>query len=234
MNDPSKNSSNRKYAVIGTGKTGGTVAGQLGEAAITFDEVNKPTPEKLAEADIAIVFVPGFAAEEVVDIVLEAGIPAVWGTTGYEWPQDLPDRVKLANARWVIGSNFSLGMNLVRKTLHLLGKGSEFLNDPQFHIHEIHHVHKKDAPSGTALSWREWLGREAAISSDRQGDVKGIHNLHLKTAGESIYLKHEAHSRSIFAEGAIWTANYILDHSEIEPGVYQFSELFDRVFTELL
>lgn len=227
-------SQNRKYGVIGTGKTGGTVADQLGKAAILFDEENKPTPEKLSEVDVAIVFVPGSAAEEVIEVLLKTKIPAVWGTTGYHWPKELPDRVKLAGNRWVIGSNFSLGMNLVRKALNILGKGAEFLDDPQFHIHEIHHVHKKDAPSGTALSWREWLGKDAAISSDRQGDVKGIHELHLKTEGESIYLNHEAHSRSIFAEGAIWTANYILDHPEIDPGIYPFSELFDRAFKELL
>lgn len=230
----SKSFGSRKFAVVGTGKTGGAVAKQLGNAAITFDEENKPTPQKLAGADAAIIFVPGSAAEEVLEVLLEAEIPAVWGTTGYEWPKDLPARVKSAGNRWVIGSNFSLGMNLVRKALNLLGKGSLFLNDPQFHIHEIHHVHKQDAPSGTALSWKDWLGKEATISSDRQGDVKGIHNLHLKTAGESIYLKHEAHSRSIFAEGAIWTANYILDHPDMNPGVYPFSELFDRAFKELL
>ena len=98
----------------------------------------------------------------------------------------------------------------------------------------MHHNQKKDAPSGTALSWREWLNKDAFISSDRQGDVKGIHELHLKTQGESIFLRHEAHSRAIFAEGAIWTANYILDHPEIDAGVYPFSELFDRAYKELL
>ncbi|MDZ7718062.1 MAG: dihydrodipicolinate reductase C-terminal domain-containing protein [Balneolaceae bacterium] len=225
---------NRKYAVIGTGKTGGTVAEQLGTSAIPFDEFNKPTPEKLKGADCAIIFVPGAAADEIIEILLETDIPAIWGTTGYQWPEELPEQVKDAGNRWIIGSNFSLGMNLVRKSLDILGKGSEFLDKPKFHIHEIHHVHKQDAPSGTALSWRDWLGKDASISSDRQGDVKGVHELHLKTQGESIYLKHEAHDRSIFAEGAIWTANYILDHPEIEPGVYPFSELFDRAYKELL
>lgn len=224
----------RKFAVIGTGKTGGTVAEMLGSAAIPFDESNKPTREKLVNADAAIVFVPGSAAEEVVEILLGIKIPAVWGTTGYRWPKELPDRVKLQGNRWVIGSNFSLGMNLVRKAIGILGKGSDFLENPQFHIHEVHHLQKKDAPSGTALSWREWLGKDAVISSDRQGDVKGIHELHVKTGGESIYLRHEAHNRTIFAEGAIWTANYILDHPEIDPGVYPFSELFDRAYKKLL
>lgn len=229
-----KSTQERKIAVIGTGKTGGTVAEQLGKSAIPFDENSKPTPEKLMEADAAIIFVPGAAAEEIVEILLKTDIPAVWGTTGYQWPKDLPNRVKDIGTRWVIGSNFSLGMNLVRKSLNILGKGSEFLENPKFHIHEVHHVHKQDAPSGTALSWRDWLGKDASISSDRQGDVKGIHEMHLKTAGESIFLKHEAHDRSIFAEGAIWTANYLLDHPEIDSGVYPFSELFDRAFKELL
>jgi len=228
------NTSARKFAVIGTGKTGGAVVEKLGKAAIPFDENNKPTAKSLADADAAIVFVPGSAAEEIIEILLETNIPAVWGTTGYQWPEDLPDNVKKAGNRWVIGSNFSLGMNLIRKVLYILGKGSDFLDQPNFHIHEVHHIHKQDAPSGTALSWQKWLDKEASISSDRQGDVKGIHELHLQTKGESIFLKHEAHNRSIFAEGAIWTANYLLDHSEILPGVYPFAELFDRAYTELL
>jgi 4-hydroxy-tetrahydrodipicolinate reductase len=222
------------YSVIGTGKTGGTVLDMLGDKAMAFDENNRPTAEKLSESDIAIVFVPGIAASQVLDIVLEAGIPAVWGTTGYEWPADLPDRVKKQGVRWVAGSNFSMGMNLVRNAIQMIGKGSEMLKNPSFHIHEVHHIHKQDEPSGTALSWQEWLGKEAGISSDRQGDVKGIHNLHLQTAGESIYLKHEAHSREIFAEGAIWTANYLLENRFIEPGFYPFSDIFDKAFRELL
>lgn len=222
------------YSVIGTGKTGGTVLDKLGGNAIAYDENNRPTAENLSESDIAIIFVPGEAASQVVDIVLEAGIPAVWGTTGYAWPADLPNRVKERGVRWVVGSNFSMGMNLVRRAVQIIGKGSEMLKDPSFHIHEVHHINKQDEPSGTALSWQEWLGKEASISSDRQGDVKGIHNLHLKSEGESIYLKHEAHSRDIFAEGAIWTANYILEHPFIEPGFYPFSDIFDKAFGELL
>ncbi|MDZ7755326.1 dihydrodipicolinate reductase C-terminal domain-containing protein [Rhodohalobacter sp.] len=222
-----------KVSVIGTGKTGSEVAELLGKQAVCFDSKSNITADKLKETDIAIIFVPGEAAEEVSKVVLESGIPAVWGTTGYSWPEKLPDQVKEANARWVIGANFSLGMNLIRKALNILGKGGEFLKDPEYHIHEVHHVHKKDAPSGTALSWKKWLGRNASISSDRQGDVKGVHNLHLQTDNESIYLKHEAHSRKLFAEGAIWTAEYLLENSQIEPGVYPFSSIFDQAFSKL-
>jgi 4-hydroxy-tetrahydrodipicolinate reductase len=222
-----------KYSIIGTGKTGGTIAQHLGNKAVPFDEYNRPTTEKLKKTDIAIIFVPGSAAAEVIETVLKANIPAIWGTTGYAWPADLPQRVKEVDARWIIGSNFSLGMNLVRKAIQILGKGSGLLVNPEFHIHEIHHVQKQDEPSGTALSWRDWLGQNASISSDRQGDVIGIHNLHIKTPGESVYLKHEAHTRNIFAHGAIWAANYLLANPYIDAGVYQFQDIFDQAFKEL-
>ena len=224
---------NDKYAVIGTGKTGGTVSRLLGDKAHPFDEYHRPTPEKLRECDCAIIFVPGSAAAETVEVVLEAGIPAVWGTTGYDWPAELPERVSQQGGRWVIGSNFSLGMNLVRRVIQLLGKGSDMLPVPEFHIHEIHHIHKQDAPSGTALSWQEWLGRKAEITSAREGDVKGIHNLQIRTEYETISLNHEAHSREVFAAGAIWAAEYLLTHPEMESGIYQFSDLFDKVFTTI-
>lgn len=219
-----------KISVIGTGKTGGAILEQLGEKAVAFNSTEKPTAEKVSKTDAAIIFVPGEAAPEIVEVMLKAGVPAIWGTTGYNWPKDLPERVKAMQATWVIGSNFSLGMNLVRKALNVLGDGSKMLDDPRFHIHETHHTEKKDAPSGTALSWEKWLNRDARISSSRIGDVKGIHELHIKTRNESIYLKHEAHDRKLFAEGAIWAAEYLLSNREILPGVYPFSELFDKEF----
>jgi len=220
-----------KISVIGTGKTGGAIVDLLGNKAVPFNFDNKPSASALAETDAAIIFVPGDAAADVIDTVLESAIPAVWGTTGYKWPEDLPGRVKAVGAKWVIGSNFSMGMNLVRKALKLLGDGSEMLELPKFHIHEIHHTNKKDAPSGTALSWQKWLGKEANISSARIGDVNGIHELHIKTPNESIYLKHEAHDRKLFAEGAVWAAERLIKDRAIMPGVYPFAELFDKEFS---
>ena len=222
-----------RYAVIGTGKTGGMVSQLLGEQAVPFDDVNPPTPRTLRACDIAIIFVPGSAAEEIVEVVLKAGIPAVWGTTGYAWPDNLTGRVHKADSKWVIGSNFSLGMNLIRRAIQIMGRGSDMLPDPDFQIHEVHHIHKQDAPSGTALSWQEWLGRKAIITSDREGDVKGIHNLQIKTEHESITLNHEAHSREVFAAGAIWAANYLLTHPDLNAGFYQFSDIFDKAFTDI-
>lgn len=224
-----------KIAVIGTGKTGGKVIEVLNDDQVVgpFDSTNKPTAEKLSEADAAILFVPGTAAEELMEPLMEAGIPAAWGTTGYDWPEDLDAQLKEQNVKWLQASNFSLGMNIVRRCLGVIGQSSSVLNNPSFHIHEIHHTDKQDAPSGTAISWEEWLGRESKITSERKGDIKGIHQLEVKTDTESIMLKHEAHDRKIFAEGAVWAAEQLLS-SDIEPGFHDLSTIFDNVMQNQL
>ena len=222
-----------KISVIGTGKTGGRVVELLGnDLGEAFDEGNPPTVEKLKKSDAVIIFVPGDAVPEVIDTVIESGVPAAWGSTGYDWPEDLDSKVKAHHSKWVIASNFSLGMNLIRKSIEVISDGSEILKDPEFHIHEVHHIHKKDAPSGTALSWKEWLNREAEVTSAREGDVKGIHELTLKTATEEITLKHKALDRSLFAEGAIWAAKQLINNSSIETGICTFGQLFDQVMEE--
>lgn len=221
-----------KIALIGDGKTGGQVKKLLDDKnLIVFNVDNKPTVEKLKEADVAIIFVPGKAAGSLVETVLESKIPAAWGTTGYQWPEDLPEKIKVNGSRWIIASNFSLGMNIIRKCLQAIGTGSDFLQDPEFHIHEIHHTHKVDAPSGTALKWEEWLGvKDVHISWNREGDVKGIHSLHVKTDFESLYLKHEAHDRAVFAQGAIWAARFLYNNSSMLPGMYSFESIVDLAF----
>jgi len=222
-----------KIAVIGAGKTGGKVVELLGdELSEVFDGDNKVTVEKLKESDAAIIFVPGDAVSDIIDTVIESGIPAAWGSTGHKWPEDLEDQVKAKNAKWVLASNFSLGMNVIRKSIEAISAGSAILKDPEFHIHEVHHIHKKDAPSGTALSWKEWLDREAEVTSAREGDVKGIHELTLKTGTEEITLRHKALDRALFAEGAIWAAKQLVNNSKMEAGIRTFGQLFDQIMEE--
>lgn len=222
-----------KISVIGTGKTGGKVVELLGDdLSEAFDGSNPPTAEKLKNSDAVIIFVPGDAVPDIIDEVIESGIPAAWGTTGYDWPEELEERVKANNAKWVLASNFSLGMNIIRKSIEAISAGSSILDDPKFHIHEVHHVHKKDAPSGTALSWKEWLDKEAEVTSAREGDVKGIHELTMSTGTEEITLKHKALDRALFAEGAIWAAEQLINNSKIEAGICTFGQLFDQVMEE--
>jgi len=222
-----------KTAVIGTGKTGSRVVELLGsELSEAFDQDNPPTSKKLKESDVAIIFVPGSAVPEIISEVEESGIPAVWGSTGYDWSDDLDKNLKDKGLRWIIASNFSLGMNIIRKCIQAISKGSEILPDPEFSIHEVHHLHKQDAPSGTALSWKEWLNKDADISSERKGDVKGIHQLEMKTEFESIFLQHQALDRAVFASGAIWAARRLLEQPNLK-GLFTFAEIFDQAFKGL-
>lgn len=219
-----------KIAVIGTGKTGGEVLDLLDEDQVIgpFDSTRQPTIEKLQQADAAILFVPASAVESLLQPLIESEIPAAWATTGYNWPNSLDARLKKKNVTWVRASNFSLGMGIARRCLNVIGNTSSVLNNPSFNIHEVHHVHKKDAPSGTALSWQEWLGKKARITSERKGDIKGIHKLEVRTEGESIWLKHRAHDRKIFAEGAIWAAEQLVKQ-DLSAGFQNFTTLFDKV-----
>lgn len=222
-----------KFAVIGTGKTGSKVLEILADDQIVgpFDSSHPPTAEDLREADAAILFVPASAAEELFQPLMDAGIPAAWATTGYEWADNLDDLLRERHLKWVRASNFSLGMSIARRCLEVVGKSSSVLSEPSFHIHEIHHEHKQDAPSGTALSWEKWLGKEAVITSERKGDIKGIHELEVKTPTESLWLKHRAHDRKIFAEGAVWAAEQLVNQ-DIAPGFHDFSTIFDQVMQQ--
>jgi 4-hydroxy-tetrahydrodipicolinate reductase len=222
-------------AVIGTGKTGGELLDLIPENQIIgpFNTRNEPTAEKLQQADVAVIFVPGSAVDDIFDAVIKSGIPAVWGSTGYEWPIDLDQELKDQQVKWLRASNFSLGMNIVRRCISIISKGSELLTDPKFHIHEIHHTDKKDAPSGTALSWKEWLGKEAEITSERKGDIKGIHQLEMDTESESIILKHQAHNRALFAKGALWSAEQLLKEN-VGYGFHDIETIFDNLMQDKL
>ncbi len=217
-------------AVIGTGKTGGEVVDLLDPENIVgpFNTENKPVLEKLKGADVIIIFVPGSAVDDIIETVRESKTPAVWGSTGYEWPGNLDAMLKKDGIKWLRASNFSLGMNIIRRCISVISKGSELLNNPEFHIHEIHHTGKKDAPSGTAISWKKWLDKDAEISSERKGDIKGIHEMEMKTESESIFLKHQAHNRAVFAKGAIWSAEQLLKDS-VKPGLHDIETIFDQV-----
>ncbi len=215
-------------ALLGTGKTGGKVLEVLdGQNVTGFDELNPPTLKKLREHDVVISFLPGSAFLEYLDLLLEAGLPLANGGTGFDWPADIDDQLKTRDLAWVTAGNFSLGMNLIHGMIKVLGKAPQLFDNYQFNLHEVHHIHKKDAPSGTALAWQQWLGQEAHITSSREGETIGTHKLTLSTANEDISLEHIAKDRKIYAEGAIWTAKKLLS-GDIPPGLHELSAIMER------
>lgn len=221
-----------KIAVIGSGKTGSEVIKLLGSKLHTvFNQSNPVSVEALKGADAVIIFVPGGSVAELIPIVKASRVPAIWGSTGFSWPKDLDDELNEDHIRWVISANFSLGMQMIRKVLIMMGQAiPELLPDAKLSLREVHHVHKKDKPSGTALAWQEWLNLPCKVSSKRQGDVKGIHELMIKTPFEEISLYHEAKDRIVFAQGAIWAAEYLIGYPTLPGGLYQLGDLIDSHF----
>jgi 4-hydroxy-tetrahydrodipicolinate reductase len=97
------------------------------------------------------------------------------------------------------------------------------------HITERHHIHKKDAPSGTAVALQRVVeqasGMRVEITSEREGDVMGVHALELSSAGDRIMLNHEVTSRRAFAEGAVLAAEWIIG----KTGFYDFKDIFNQL-----
>lgn len=218
-----------KTALIGDGRTGGRIPELLPEGSVTiFNQNSPPTLEKLNGHDVIISFAPGNAFVKMIPLLLKSNIPVIIGSTGFLWPTEIETKIKCARTKWVIASNFSIGMNLIQGMIKILSGSIRLFNDCNFTIHEIHHTNKKDAPSGTALSWEKWLGQKAEITSERTGDVVGIHRMNLITKNEKITLEHEALDRKIFAEGAIWAARKILSDKTIEHGLHYFEDIVKK------
>lgn len=217
-----------KIALLGTGKTGGKVFEVAGEhEVIGFNSSNPATVEALQNCDVVISFLTGETMSQYIDVLVEAGLPVATGATGMTWPDGLHERLEQAGVTWVTANNFALGMNIARAMIETLGKAIEVFDDATFNIHEVHHTKKLDAPSGTALSWQEWLGSEAEISSERTGDVVGDHKLTFNTEYEEISLQHVAKDRKIFAAGAVWTAERLLK-GDLESGLLKLEYIMQQ------
>lgn len=216
-----------KYAVIGTGKTGKVILDMLPSADVVevFNTRNPVTKEKLQKSDVASVFVPGKGMGELMPILLEARVPLVIGTTGYEWPKDLDARLKELKTPWIIGRNFSIALNVMRYYAERIKKSLNDLRPGQLKMgmSETHHIHKLDAPSGTALYLAEALAfpRED-IKSIREGDVNGIHTVSFDWPYDRLIFTHEALDRAAFAEGVIMACAHA---PKLAPGLHTFDKL---------
>lgn len=216
-----------KVALIGSGKTGSKVLELLDGIATVevFNLENVVTVEKLQSCDVAICFIPAEAMMGISELLLSSKIPVVTGSTGMEFPDELNKSLIENKVKWIHGHNFALGMNLIYEMIKILKNADKLFDTVDFKIHEVHHTKKLDAPSGTAISWENWLGHKADITSDRIGDVIGDHKLTVQTDSEQIILEHSSLDRRIFAKGAIWGANKVLSDDSIPFGITRFEDL---------
>jgi 4-hydroxy-tetrahydrodipicolinate reductase len=222
--------------VLGSGKTGSVVAEvarERGHQVQSIDaDVNQNaawlTPEHLRDVDVAIDFTAPDAVLANIEACVRAHKAMVVGTTG--WYSEL-DRVRQAVEQaatgFVFGANFSYGVNLFFQIAQAAAPA--LAHNYRGHITERHHVHKKDAPSGTAVALQRLLeqasGARVEITSEREGDVTGTHTLELTSSGDHIVLTHEAKSRRTFAEGAVLAAEWIAG----KKGFYDFKDIFTQL-----
>ena len=181
----------------------------------------------LSKADVAINFSVPQSAVANIKSALEKQIPVVSGTTG--WLDDYEEVAafcKAQNTGFLYASNFSIGVNLFFKINTLVAKlMKSHQEDYQPSLEEIHHIHKLDAPSGTALSladsvlneslFKEWeldgnSKTKLNIHSKREGEVPGTHTVKYTSSIDEISLKHEAFGRDGFALGAIIAAEWLM------------------------
>jgi 4-hydroxy-tetrahydrodipicolinate reductase len=215
-----------KIALLGKGKTGSKVLDVASDVEV-FDSKNVPTFEKLMKADVVISFLPGDAFLGLIPLLLETRKPVVTGSTGFTWPSNFNRTLQEKNLTWIYATNFSLGVVIMKQMIQKLHQMTHLFSEKKLSIHEVHHTKKLDAPSGTALSMKEWLQEEVEVTSERTGDVVGIHTLTLESPSEIISLTHDAKNRTLFAEGAVWAARHLVTHKN-ETGLLPFQQVVER------
>jgi 4-hydroxy-tetrahydrodipicolinate reductase len=215
-----------KIALLGKGKTGSKVVEiceNRNDIELTvFDSTHLPTSSNLVGYDVILSFLTGEVFLEYLEIISRAGISVVTGSTGFDWTEERLEIIAQSNSPWIFSNNFSLGMTLVKQMIEVVAHAPKLFNEVDYKIHEVHHIKKVDAPSGTAKAWKEWLGQDSEMTFERSGDVVGLHELTLDTPFEKITLKHEALDRKIFAQGALWACEQIKD---LAPGLHDFSQV---------
>ena len=248
-----------KIALIGYGKMGHmieTIARERGHEIVSIIDIDNQddfSSEAFASADVAIEFTSPAAAYGNYLRAFKAGVKVVSGSTG--WMAEHGDDVRRLCTEegktlfWA--SNFSVGVAVFSAVNRYLARIMNAYPQYGVHMEETHHIHKLDAPSGTAITLAEeivdrlgrktsWVkGRqlladgtvegtndcrpdELPIESIRRDEVPGIHSVIYDSPADCITITHDAHSREGFALGAVLAAEYTKDHS----GLLTTSDLF--------
>jgi 4-hydroxy-tetrahydrodipicolinate reductase len=225
-----------KLIVLGAGRTGSLVAEaarERGHEVQVFRSADNPkasalTPEELSWCDVVLDFTTPDCVLDNIRACVTAHKNMLVGTTGwYSEIAKVRAEVEKHGVGFVFGSNFSVGMNLF---FDLVRAAKPALTHQYYpHIYERHHTHKKDAPSGTAVMVQHLLQEksdiEVEITSFREGEVVGMHEVVLDSLADTIYLCHDAKSRRGFAEGAVRAAEWVAGKS----GFFDFKDIWREV-----
>lgn len=219
--------------LLGYGKMGKVIEqialGRGHQIAGKIDINNRHELETLSRenVDVVIEFSAPEAAYENLKWAMSKGLPTICGTTG--WLTHRPEIEQLCQenkAAFFYASNYSIGVNLFFRLNKYLAKLIAPYQQYSVHTTEIHHIHKLDAPSGTAITLAEgllehfpsktsWANQgevaenQIPIVSLREGEVPGTHVIRYDSDVDSIEIQHVAHSRQGFALGAVVAAEWL-------------------------
>lgn len=252
-----------KIALIGYGRMGHEIERQAVArgheivARIDIDNAEELHNEAFRSADVAIEFTSPLAAFDNCLAAMHEHVPVVSGSTG--WLERLPELRQYcdehAEAAFLQSTNFSIGMNIFMRLNRELARLTRPFTGYNPSMTETHHVHKRDHPSGTAITLAEGLVEERPelkgwtltdltepsgekrhladvqadalpIASVRRGEVPGIHSIEWDSEADSITITHSAHSRAGFALGAVMAAEWL----SANPGFHTMTEFMDYLF----
>ena len=256
-----------RISVLGAGRMGREVIGEIASAddlqlagvwvrgdgrlrpglspAEAGAEVSTDLDEVLQASDVAVDFSLADATPLVLAAVTRAGVPLVCGVTGLGDEQMRQLERAAQSIPLLYERNMSFGIAVLQDLVERAAPrlSGSFVAE----IDETHHVHKKDAPSGTAIALGETLARslgrncadvyryepdrteprrvreDIVFSVSRRGEVAGEHTVRFRSEGESLELTHKASNRRVFAQGALQAARWLVGRA---PGLYRMSHLF--------
>lgn len=200
-------------------------SGKMGKEILSLVSKDKKLKQtdKVSKADVIIDFSNHEAFDKNLEEALKNKTAFVCGTTGLSDKQfkKLSKASKKIPVLWA--SNMSMGVNVLNQMI----KSLRALRDYDFVIDETHHVHKKDSPSGTAITIQKHLEKAikkkvSKVISHREGEVFGQHKVVVTGPEETILIQHDALNRTVFAKGAVTCAKWILKK---KPGNYTIEDV---------
>lgn len=237
-----------KIVLIGYGKMGKTIE-RLAEAQnhsivgrIDIETTDDKRMAYYTAGDVAIEFSHPDAAYENITGAIKSGIPVISGTTGWLDKLDaIRGLVTETSGSFLYASNFSIGVNVMFAMNEKLAKIMNVYGDYEVSVEEVHHIHKKDAPSGTALTLTndilnnldrkdKWSLKPSNadtihIDAKRKGEVFGDHLVRYTSDIDTIELYHTAKTRDGFAQGAIMAAYWLFNGGKTREGIHSMKDM---------
>lgn len=235
-----------KIAIIGYGKMGQAIEkiAKIKKHTIVFKKSRTPNKKEIQEIDVAIEFSTYKSVINNLSFCLQNNKPIVCGTTGWLHKINLIKNLcKNKKGSIVYSPNFSIGVNILFKINNVLSKIMNSYKEYEIEIEEIHHMQKKDKPSGTAIEiadksiknlknknkWtldvKTYMKNEIPIISKRMDNIIGVHIVRYKSIIDNIEIKHIANNRLGFALGSVIAAEWLFNNNK--PGFFSMQDVLN-------